>query len=138
MRLTETEKKVAELHGRGLRPREIAETLGISINTVYKALSKARRAMGEDAGGRLEVASGAYSYTLSVTVIPAAQGQPAASSLEGQLRRLEELMARLEALLTRLPPSYAPSAGEAGPRDNGHMPEHLKKNIWVSLIRNKA
>jgi hypothetical protein len=43
MRLTETERKVAELYARGLRPREIAERLGISINTVYKALSKARK-----------------------------------------------------------------------------------------------
>jgi transposase len=43
MRLTETERRVAEMYARGLRPREIAEKLGISINTVYKALSKARK-----------------------------------------------------------------------------------------------
>jgi hypothetical protein len=43
MRLTETERRVAEMYARGLRPREIAERLGISINTVYKALSKARK-----------------------------------------------------------------------------------------------
>ncbi|MFN7106018.1 MAG: helix-turn-helix transcriptional regulator, partial [Pyrobaculum sp.] len=44
VRLTKTEKKIAELYATGMRPREIAEHLGLSINTVYKALSKARRA----------------------------------------------------------------------------------------------
>ncbi|MFP3302636.1 MAG: helix-turn-helix domain-containing protein [Caldivirga sp.] len=43
VKLTKTELAVGDLYYRqGLRPREIAQRLGISINTVYKALSKYR------------------------------------------------------------------------------------------------
>ncbi|WP_291767207.1 helix-turn-helix domain-containing protein [Caldivirga sp. UBA161] len=42
-KLTKTELAVGDLYYRqGLKPREIAQRLGISINTVYKALSKYR------------------------------------------------------------------------------------------------
>lgn len=143
VRLTETERRVAELYGRGMRPREIAEALGISINTVYKALSKARRAAEEEAAppARPEQGTSTYSYTLSVMVVPAALGQPPAHvGLEEQLRRLEELLARLESLLrhAQVPQAPTPPPAEARPPGNGHMPEHLRKNVWVSLIRSRA
>ncbi len=41
--LTLTERKVIEEFSKGLRPKEIAQNLGISIRTVYKALYKYRR-----------------------------------------------------------------------------------------------
>lgn len=52
-RLTKTELAVGELYYRqGLRPREIAQRLGISINTVYKALSKYRSYMRDNISGK--------------------------------------------------------------------------------------
>jgi len=42
-RLTETEKAIVRLHQQGLKPKEIAEKLGCSVKTVYKALSKYRK-----------------------------------------------------------------------------------------------
>lgn len=51
-KLTKTELAVGELYYRqGLRPREIAQRLGISINTVYKALSKYRSYMRDNISG---------------------------------------------------------------------------------------
>ncbi|KUO84783.1 MAG: helix-turn-helix domain-containing protein [Caldivirga sp.] len=49
VKLTKTELAVGDLYYRqGLRPREIAQRLGISINTVYKALSKYRSQLRGD------------------------------------------------------------------------------------------
>lgn len=48
IKLTKTELEVAKLYYEyGLKPREIAEKLKISINTVYKALSKYRNYVKE-------------------------------------------------------------------------------------------
>jgi len=51
VKLTATEQRVVELYNNGLRPRDIANRLGISINTVYKALSKYRRFSESQDGG---------------------------------------------------------------------------------------
>ncbi|WP_054849775.1 sigma factor-like helix-turn-helix DNA-binding protein [Vulcanisaeta sp. JCM 14467] len=42
-KLTKTEELAAKLYfNEGLKPKEIAQKLGISVNTVYKAISKYR------------------------------------------------------------------------------------------------
>ncbi|MCD6369656.1 MAG: sigma-70 region 4 domain-containing protein [Thermoproteales archaeon] len=46
-RLTETERKAVKEYLNGLKPKEIASKLGISVRTVYKALWKYRKISGE-------------------------------------------------------------------------------------------
>jgi DNA-binding CsgD family transcriptional regulator len=160
VRLSATERKVAELYSAGLRPREIANALGISINTVYKALSKARRALGALERPSLQLAR---SYTISVPAppskftplrlalslyyngAPALGGQPAAgaAALPEELNRVLE---RLERVILQLcqaqrrageapPRREAPSGGDDG---DGRLPPLLRKNVWVALLRSKA
>lgn len=87
-KLTKTELAVGELYYRqGLKPRDIAQKLGISINTVYKALSKYRAAMLRDSDGKEaavnmpqdmgQITSGPlYSLTLSFSVNIADNSMP--------------------------------------------------------------
>ncbi|MGC9050401.1 sigma factor-like helix-turn-helix DNA-binding protein [Pyrobaculum sp.] len=158
VRLTETERRVAELYSRGMRPREIAESLGISINTVYKALSKARRAM-ELAEVRVEAAPRYapqyYTFNTLVYVYPSAQLQLQISlsasravlvhdSYDAVLRKLDEIISLLKgvrverrAVAEPAPPGSGRSEAD-GHGGNGHLPDALKRNVWISLLRNKT
>lgn len=156
VRLTETERRVAEMYSRGLRPREIAEKLGISINTVYKALSKARRYMevveAPSAGTSHYYAFNASVYTyptgpvaspVSVVVDKAVVVQDLYGAV---LRKLDEILSLLkEEKRNRDAKERAPGAAQqidagAPPKEDhdGHMPEALKKNVWISLLRSKV
>ena len=165
MRLTETERKVAELYARGLRPREIAERLGISINTVYKALSKARKLAAIADKPSLETphhyvfVTSIYTYSTSsvsssVSIV-ADRAAVVVQDLYGVvLRKLDEVLSLLKRQNKGSPDvvpatarrddthhhsghnvSYTPLAEEGR---NGHMPEALKRNIWISLLRSKV
>ncbi|ACB40538.1 sigma factor-like helix-turn-helix DNA-binding protein [Pyrobaculum neutrophilum] len=149
VRLTETERKVADLYSKGLRPREIAERLGISINTVYKALSKARRALElaeEPVDGQRYYAFSASVYMYNVF----SQAQPISVSSsravlihevqDAVLKKLDEILAILKSSRPEPRAAKAPPAREAdlGNDGNGHLPEPLRKNIWISLLRSKA
>ncbi len=48
-RFTETEKRILKLYFDGLKPKEIASSIGCSVRTVYKAVYKYRRAVREGA-----------------------------------------------------------------------------------------
>jgi hypothetical protein len=156
VRLTETERRVAEMYSRGLRPREIAEKLGISINTVYKALSKARRYMevveAPSAGTSHYYAFNASVYTyptgpvaspMSVVVDKAVVVQDLYGAV---LRKLDEILSLLkEERRNGDAKEGAPGAAQqidagAPPKEDhdGHMPEALKKNVWISLLRSKV
>jgi hypothetical protein len=164
MRLTETERKVAELYARGLRPREIAERLGISINTVYKALSKARKLAAvadkpsPETPHHYVFVTSVYTYptsSVSSSVSIVANGAVVVQDLYGVvLRKLDEVLSLLKrqnkGSLDVAPAtarrddthshsghnvSYTPLAEEGR---NGHMPEALKRNIWISLLRSKV
>ncbi|MCU7787264.1 helix-turn-helix domain-containing protein [Pyrobaculum sp. 3827-6] len=156
VRLTETERRVAELYSRGMRPREIAESLGISINTVYKALSRARKAM-ELTEAQVEAepryAPQYYTFNTLVYVYPSAQPQLQISlsasravvvhdSYDAVLRKLDEIIsllkgARVErrAAAEPAPPNRSEADGHGG---NGHLPDALKRNVWISLLRSRA
>ncbi len=165
MKLTETERKVAEMYASGLKPREIAERLGISINTVYKALSKARKVMAMTNAQDLETphryvfVTSVYTYSTSpvsssVSIV-ADRAAVVVQDLYGVvLRKLDEVLSLLKRQ-NKGPPDVAPATAR---RDvthshgghngnytplveegrNDHMPEALRKNIWVSLLRSKV
>jgi len=152
VKLTDTERRVAELYSKGLRPREIAEALGISINTVYKALSKARRAysLAEEAPASLPLSA---SFSVNVYLYPPASFQPVAVSSSGAVAiydAYDAIMKKLEKILSLLEgrqeaPRRWPVREEPRPQreevrlgGDGHMPEPLRRNVWISIIRNKA
>ncbi|ABL87710.1 Bacterio-opsin activator, HTH domain protein [Pyrobaculum islandicum DSM 4184] len=152
MKLTATEKKVAELYSRGLRPREIAETLGISINTVYKALSKARKTLEvvEPPANHYIFSFPIYTYSINISATPVSISSSGAFLVQNLhdmiLKKLDEILALLSSERreprtaqnnTTSNQTYVRLEGE-GRNGNGHMPELLKKNIWISLLRNKA
>jgi len=153
VKLTDTEKKVAELYSKGLRPREIAEALGISINTVYKALSKARRAYSVTEEAHTSAFPLSVSFSVNIYLYPPASFQPVAvssSSAVAIYNAYDAIMKKLEKIL-----SYLEQWQEASRRwpmreesraqreevrlgGDGHMPEPLRRNVWISIIRNKA
>ena len=47
IRFTETEKQILQYYLRGLAPKQVAEVVKCSVNTVYKAIYKYRRALRE-------------------------------------------------------------------------------------------
>lgn len=155
VKLTETERRVAELYMAGVKPRDIANRLGISINTVYKALSKARKAIPAIDDRERQLAEGSrheafvYTYTLSVSSY-VYQSWPVTATSQGRhqinedvvIKKLDEILAILKSGFPRQerpresvrePP--APPERDGG---NGHIPESLKKNVWISLLRSKA
>jgi transcriptional regulator with XRE-family HTH domain len=165
MKLTETERKVAELYARGLRPREIAERLGISINTVYKALSKARKLAAIADKPSLETphryvfVTSVYTYSTSsvsssVSIV-ADRAAVVVQDLYGVvLRKLDEVLSLLKRQ-NKVSPDVAPATARRDDTHshsghnvsytplveegrNGHMPEALKRNIWISLLRSKV
>jgi hypothetical protein len=162
MRLTETERRVAELYARGLRPREIAERLGISINTVYKALSKARKLAAiadkpsPETPHHYVFVTSVYTYStspVSSSVSVVADGATVVvQDLYGAiLRKLDEVLSLLkEKRQSKSPLDAVPVTAQrddASSRSgsplleedrNGHMPEALKRNIWISLLRSKV
>ncbi len=161
MRLTETERRVAEMYARGLRPREIAEKLGISINTVYKALSKARKVAAIANTQSLETlhryvfVTSVYTYPtspVSSSVSVVAERAVVVQDLYGVvLRKLDEVLSLLkEKRQSKSSPDVVPATArrdDASPHGgpplreedrNGHMPETLRKNVWISLLRSKV
>jgi transcriptional regulator with XRE-family HTH domain len=161
MRLTETERRVAEMYARGLRPREIAEKLGISINTVYKALSKARKAAEIVDTPSLETlhryvfVTSVYTYStspVSSSVSVVAERAVVVQDLYGVvLRKLDEVLSLLkEKRQSKSSPDVVPATArrdDASPHGgpplleedrNGHMPETLRKNVWISLLRSRV
>lgn len=153
VRLTETERKVAELYAKGMRPREIADRLGISINTVYKALSKARKTMEAESP---PAAPHYYAFTTVVYVYPSLQQTLRISLTAAGTVSMHDIydvvLKKLDEILTLLKGSRQtrrlsePKAGAEGnghsdgkyvPKDD-HMPEALRRNVWISLLRSKA
>lgn len=161
MRLTATEQKVVDLYNSGLRPREIANRLGISINTVYKALSKYRRiseaeapppiAAPTDGGGQGQDSNGPSYYAATValyssSVLYAHVPQPPIDyqELSALVKRLEDLLERLERLIEGKPSveatkrdvvvAEAPSIADAG----SDLPEFIRRNAWVKVLRGRT
>jgi len=164
VKLTATEKKVVELYSKGLRPREIAQALGISINTVYKALSKARKAYSLTEEVHASAFPPSISLSVNVYLYPSTSFQPAAVSsssavaiynaYDAIMRKLEKILSYLEQwqeTLRRWPMRDEPRPQREAMREefraqreevrlggDGHMPELLRRNVWISIIRNKA
>ncbi|MEM1598252.1 MAG: sigma factor-like helix-turn-helix DNA-binding protein [Pyrobaculum sp.] len=169
VKLTDTERRVAELYSKGLRPREIAERLGISINTVYKALSKARKVgnIVEEKRVVKEELSNHYTFTMPLYgYVPQTQQHVEVSSKivvvyehDVLMKKLDEIISILNALRTekaqrilletpqRILPDVRKEEGarpksvkgvETSVDGNGHLPDALKRNVWVGIIRSRS
>lgn len=154
VKLTQTEQRVVELYSAGLKPREIANRLGISVNTVYKALSKHRRISEASAeapqsrpsAGYYAVVTPLYSSSVVYTAVYAPQPSAAEyDELKALVKRLGDLLDKLEKLVgggsslgapRRTPVSVGASAS-AGPEDGdgSGLPDFIRRNIWVKVLR---
>ncbi len=126
-RLTRTELAVGELYSRGMKPREIARALGISINTVYKAISKYRKYLdgsGDMGDARLVTYSFEFSFSFPL------QAGADVGALEERVRRLEERVRELENALRSGPPA-AREPDEVG------LPRYVRDNVWVNILRSR-
>jgi len=146
VKLTATEQRVVELYNNGLRPRDIANRLGISINTVYKALSKYRRFSesqdGDDEGG---IPQQSYSYYAVVMPMPssslvysfaASPPTPRIDGLEPLVKRLEYVLERLEKLLDGRQTAEGKAVEAPGPAEGA--PDFIRRNAWVKLLRGRS
>ncbi|MEM4964119.1 MAG: sigma factor-like helix-turn-helix DNA-binding protein [Pyrobaculum sp.] len=154
MRLTETERKVAELYAMGVRPRDIASRLGISINTVYKALSKARRVMPtiddreteRPAGETWNTYAPIYTFNISVSLYTQSSWQivttPQVKNLDfdALIKKLDEILDLLkkEQKINKPIREQSDEVKNDGAKNNGYMPESLRRNVWISLLRSKS
>jgi len=146
VKLTATEQRVVELYNNGLRPRDIANRLGISINTVYKALSKYRRFSesqdGDDEGG---IPQQSYSYYAVVMPMPssslvysfaASPPTPRTDGLEPLVKRLEYVLERLEKLLDGRQTAEGKAVEAPEPAEGA--PDFIRRNAWVKLLRGRS
>lgn len=144
MKLTATEQRVVELYASGLRPREIANKLGISVNTVYKALSKHRKLTEPSAPVEDQTPQQIHNYYAVVLPTPSmsvlysfAPPQIPQADLLPLLKRLEDALSKLERLLEGKQVVERPTAvAETVP--SGEVPEFLKRNAWVKLLRGRS
>jgi len=166
VKLTQTEQRVVELYRRGVRPREIAEVLGISINTVYKALSKARKALGDVEPPREAVrGNGAIGQTTAaqasppprmfavttvsttVTLTPPSTGMGIVSSGNSvarveqpcpQLGELLEAVRRLEAEVAELKRMIRQQPPpQPQPSERPKLPDYIGANLWIDILRRR-
>ncbi|MEZ0247927.1 MAG: sigma factor-like helix-turn-helix DNA-binding protein [Thermoproteus sp.] len=142
MRLTATEQRVVELYNNGLKPREIANRLGISINTVYKALSKHRRIaeVEEEVREDSRHQSSYYAVVLPIWNTPvvynfAVQDMAQFEELSRLVKRLEDVLERLEKLVDghSIEHKVAVEGSKTAP-----APDFIKQNAWVKLLRGKS
>lgn len=147
VKLTATEQRVVELYASGLRPREIANKLGISVNTVYKALSKHRRLAEAEPQAESSANDQTirqvhyYAVVLPISSTPVlynfAAPQAPQVDLLPLIKRLEDALSRLEKLLEgKLVVERPAVVAEGAP--GGELPDFLKKNAWVKLLRGRS
>jgi len=147
VKLTATEQRVVELYNNGLRPRDIANRLGISINTVYKALSKYRRFSESQDGGDDEGGFPQQSYSYYAVVMPmpssslvysfaASPPTPRTDGLEPLVKRLEYVLERLEKLLDGGQTAEGKAVEAPGPAEGA--PDFIRRNAWVKLLRGRS
>jgi transcriptional regulator with XRE-family HTH domain len=137
------ERKIVELYNSGLKPKEIAERLGVSKSTVYRALAKRRECEGQELAERLE---------------------KAVERLEVLVNRLEALTDRLEAPPARerryvepvrvepvqptaqphtqppiqpAPQTVAQPPIQATPQPAPGIPDFIRENAWVKVLKGK-
>ncbi|WP_069808018.1 helix-turn-helix domain-containing protein [Vulcanisaeta thermophila] len=164
-KLSKTEEMAAKLYfNEKLKPKEIAQKLGISVNTVYKAISKYRSLFrtiddnqpnntinNTNGDGESSDYNGAFTYSINFSVIM--NQQPTGGvvvrgygvneeELLNELRELrklvEELLARIskmESLGCRDSPSPSiKTIVESGPVDDP-LPDFLRDNPWIDVLR---
>lgn len=151
-KLSSTEIKAYELYRSGLKPREISQKLGISVNTVYKAISKARKVLD---GGRereeVQNHTGSYGITVILTVSAPSDGalsnKPEASSCEvpvdvvGMLRRIEsvymDLLREVREVKKLISTEPAATKREFAQEVIEGVPDFIRDNLWVDVIRSR-
>lgn len=163
-KLSKTEIEVGRLYfEHGLKPRQIAEKLKISINTVYKALSKYRNLYLKSVENREKVRrdekiSLTSNITFTFNVVNYSRGaenlngkidsallydvetlRKALVRIEDTLNEVKKLLLEVMDKLTSMNIStYTSSHVDYSESSELYVPEFLRNNIWIDVIRLKA
>ena len=162
VKLSRTEVTVGELYFKqGLKPREIAQRLGISINTVYKAISKYKSAMANNGGEAEDLRQGNTHiqqwptqtapmvnvvFTFSVA-IPQSQHvdympqylnkiEPMLKELIDEVRLIKSELREVKELMSKAPLNAGKNMIEVLEQPPG-LPSFVRDNIWVDIIRSR-
>lgn len=162
-KLTKTEELAARLYFNDkLKPKEIAQKLGISVNTVYKAISKYRALLKnveqdgtvEDNGNNTEFNNNEIlspsSYSINLSVIMGQPIQPLINeatptndiNVITELRELRKLIEELLVRISRLETLNCKSNSYISTNNTGEtkiseepLPEFLRDNPWIDVLR---
>ncbi len=163
-KLSKTEIEAGRLYfEHGLKPRQIAEKLKISINTVYKALSKYRNLYLKSIENREEVKrdekiSPTNNITFTFNVVNYSRSAENLNSkvdsallydietLRRALIRIEDTLNEVKKLLLEVMNkltnmninTYTSSHVDYSESSELDVPEFLRNNIWIDVIRSKA
>ena len=148
--LTATEKKAVREYLAGLKPKEIAAKLGISVRTVYKALWKYRKAIGAPARKRLKTAPQGLREEQVIPLVGLLSMLQQTSLFPKASKDLDEVLNNLVSLLTRLNVSLLKlneniekliglleRGGVSGTdlSSEAEVPSFLKNNPWTEVLR---
>ncbi|GGP20261.1 hypothetical protein GCM10007981_07620 [Thermocladium modestius] len=164
-KLSKTELTVGDMYFKqGMKPREIAERLGISVNTVYKAISKYKAVHGEQqAEPETQVEQRVPSvnaddvkpahYTITFTISTQYQPQlhmiqekcddqlqvelllKLASSLDALSSKVSELERKIMDVISQR--GTGDGVSQAVGIDSTSAPDFVRDNVWVDVIRSK-
>ena len=119
LRLTSTEEKVIREYELGLKPKEIAAKLNISVKTVYKALWKYRKIKGMRGHTREKSPEDSLIKTLI--------------EIRDILLRIDKRIQNLEYSLSELIETFKE---EYTIKDTGEeLPSFLRDNPWIEILR---
>jgi len=138
-KLTRTEEMAAELYfEQGLKPKEIASKLGISVNTVYKAISKYRNHRRNNVDHEDNSTNDQQTYVVKLTFTVG--GVNYSSPINDYREFMEEVKA-LKEMLVELTNELRRSriqcmSSDAAQRDEA-APDFIRENVWVDVIRSR-
>mgnify|MGYP001626345354 CR=1 FL=1 len=165
-KLSRTEMMVGEMYFRqGMKPRDIADKLGISVNTVYKAISKYKAVYGDKWVEEQEEPASPASSTvneqiseskppLTITFTVTTQYSPSPQVIQekcdDQLQvelllkmaaSINELFLKINELSRKIEQiMQQPIKKEQEPISStvsGDAPEFIRDNVWIDVIRSK-
>jgi len=164
-KLSKTEMMVGEMHFKqGMKPRDIADKLGISVNTVYKAISKYKAVYGDKWVEEEEEPSPPAPSTvnepisdkppLTITFTVTTQYSPSpqviqekcddqlqvelllkmAASINELFLKINELSRKIEQIMQQ--PIRKEQESISNTVGEG-APEFIRDNVWIDVIRSK-
>ncbi len=164
IRLSKTELEVGRLYFQeGLKPKEISKRLNISVNTVYKAISKYRKYLSESSvstESKISTPSSQFvsAFSIRFQVVSLQENHvsfvQSSTELEAIAREIREIRGVIDRVINMLSELYqivriARSCDDGASAERStdaiklersdaiNVPEFIRDNLWVDIIRSK-